>query len=664
MRYWLKLIKTSVVWITLIIIHPAFAQSVSMNHQQFWQVFEQTYAQTSTVMETPQFLADAVQLLNKACAEDILPHSISPYLEQQAEYWKHNYGIELRGGLTSGDIESSDIDEQGSTYVELSWDILDNGYKEFQYRSNDFQRKALLEKVLHEIRRQSLEYRCREYQINAQFDNTLLHLKRTLLSLMEKVYRVEEEAYFMGDSYFDDLLLSEESVIQLRYQVRELENNAEGHANVINPPLIDVDIDAVLKASLNNTSLHAAEKLRRQEYANTNPYDDGARLRLFLRKELNVLSSDRDDLVAGLRFSVPINFKHKVDSSIKIRQFEKDAQVDNWERSQRTKNAYASFQEQLQRVITQKYRYKRANERIRRTLVKRTLDESLRPSAVAARLKNYAEAAIELLEAKRELYARINNIFLVSQVPFATEMLAPSPTVALAERHRPNQRSMYFWSSTFNQLSNTQLHLLLRTKRIHRPVISFSEKTNLPKLKDFITELSRKNRPFELMLSTNTWIRRDKRDQALAQIAKVKTYSNAIHLDIEPQVLADYKQNRERYQQDYVELIGAIKERYPDLYLSLSVPFHWDEKTYRQLKPLAERMYVMLYETPVAEVVKRRANKLIPLIGKDKFIAALRTKDFANEYEMERMIRTLAEDGIHEFAVHDAEEVINWEQLP
>ncbi|NMH61435.1 hypothetical protein [Alteromonas ponticola] len=638
--------------------------AANLTHQQFWQAFEQTYDQTLTVMETPQTLSNAAEILSKSCSQTILAHSISPYLQEQAEYWKYNYGIELRGGLTSGDIESSDIDEQGSTYVELSWDVLDNGYKEFQHRSKDYQRQAQLEKVLHDIRKQTFDYRCREYQINTRFDTTLLDLKRTLLTLMERVYEVEEEAYFNGDSQLDELLISEESVVQLRYQVSQLQINATDGSEVTNPPLIDVDIDAILTASAQNTSHSTAERLRRLEYVDANPYQDGARLRLFVRKELDILASQRDDLVAGLRFSIPLAFKHKVDESVKLNQLERDAQADKWERNQRTKQAYASFQDQLQRVITQKYRYKRANERIRRVLVKRTMDESLRPSAVAARLKNYTESAIELLEAKRELYARINNIFLVSQVPFSPDKLAPSPRVKLTERHRPNQRSLYIWSQTFNQMSNAQLHLLLRTKHVQRPIISYSKNTQLPKLSAFIAELSAKGKPVELMFSTNTWIRKDKREDALEQIGKARAYTNSVHLDVEPQVLSDYAQNKMAYQQDYVALVAAIRASFPDLQLSLSVPFHWQEATYRQLQPMVERMYVMLYETPVAEVIKRRADKLLPFIGKDKFVAALRTQDFANEYELEKMIRYLTEEGVNQFAIHDAEGFINWKTLP
>ncbi|MCW8109652.1 hypothetical protein OPS25_14170 [Alteromonas ponticola] len=664
MRYFSRCLNFAIALAGIALGPTALAQTTNLTPQQFWQTFEQAYNETLQVMETPQALTDAAAILNTSCAARILPHGISPYLQEQAEYWKHNYGIELRAGLTSGDIESSDFDEQGSTYVELSWDVLDNGYKEFQHRSKDFKRKAQLEKVLYDIRKQTFDYRCREYQIHARFDSTLLSLKRTLLALMEKVYLVEEEAYFKGDSYLDELLLSEESVVQLRYQIEQLESTVEAQEHVTNPPLIDVDIDAILLATQNNTSLHTVQRLQRQEYANTNPYQNGARLRLFLRKELDILASQRDDLVAGLRFSMPITFKQKVDESLKLNRIEKDAEADTWERIQRIKYAYTSYQEQLQRVITQKYRYKRANERIRRVLVKQSLNESLRPSAVVARLKNYAESAIELLEAKRELYARINNIFLVSHVPFTADKLAPAPNVELTNRHRPNLRAMYIWSDTFNQMSNAQLHLLLRTKQIHRPVVSFSKNTNLPKLTEFIAEQKKKNKPVELMLSTNTWIRKDKRPQALSYIGNVITYAHTVHLDIEPQVLADYDEKKDAYQQDYIELISAIRTAYPDLELSISVPFHWQESTYRKLQPLVKRMYVMLYESPVAEVIKRRASKLLPIIGRDKFVAALRTNDFANEYELEKMIRRLTTEGVNEFAIHDAKGVISWEQLP
>ncbi len=155
-----------------------------------WSEVIKRFNKTETLAEKQAHFSTAYQLLNQKCDFAFSEQSESRQLLEEAEYWETNYGIELRGGLTSGDIDSGDVDEGGRTYLELSWDVLDNGYKEFEYRAADLKRRAALENLSTDLNNTAYEYRCRGYQIRNSFTALEAALSSNKLSLMESIYQI------------------------------------------------------------------------------------------------------------------------------------------------------------------------------------------------------------------------------------------------------------------------------------------------------------------------------------------------------------------------------------------------------------------------------------------------------------------------------------------
>lgn len=621
-----------------------------------WQLIESTYAQTLKVAETKTSLYDASVLLGRPCPVNLPSANPSLDLQAEADYWESNYGFELRGGLTSSDLDDSDNDVHGRTYLELSWDVLNGGYKEFDYRAKELRRKAGFERIQRDLNKVADEYRCRGYQIDSAFFGTESALSTSKLSLMEAVYGIEEKAYFEGISYLDELLISEQSIVELRlklHSLAKLSSHDKGSFSTINLPVIDLDIKRILQKVEQDPRYAKALALSKKGISDPNPYRDGSRLRLFLRKEFDVLSSDRDDLIAGVRFSVPLTFQQRPDYQNKAAFISQEAALDEWERITRVRVSYKSFMEQLERVVTQEYRYLRAKERIRRALSRKAAGEDIVISAVIARLTTFIDATIELFDAKKSLYQRANNVFLVSRIDYSPEYLEQVTNNVDNYRARPYERSVYLWSSLFNQLSLKQLKMMLKTKSLSNVLLSYGKNTDKAKVKEFITLAKDNNISVELIIGDNSWVEHNNHNHAASIVAVQEALLPAIHLDVEPQALEDYQSNKTRYQQDYIDMLTAIRAQSPDVKLSVSVPFHWDDETYLQINELVDDLYVMNYGDVSDDARSRRIKNILLNVSSDKLVIALRPADFESEFEMEQSIKTLqSATGIERFAFH------------
>ena len=631
--------------------------------EKLWQSVTDTYHLTEKTIEAQLPFQQVGQILGQRCQVDFQVPNASADLLKEAEFWEQNYGVELRGGITSGDLDSSDIDEGGNTYVELSWDVLENGYKEFDYRAKDFKRRAILERLSTELQRVANRFQCRGYQIGQSFVGIEAHIASAKLAMMESVYQIEKEAYFNGGSDLDELLISEESLIKLRRKLADLNNSANlsyQELNLINPPAFDINIETIIKAIVDDPRFKNLTQLEQQRATSMNPYRDGNRLRFFVRKEFDVLSSNRDDLVAGVRFSVPLVFSERPNYQNKVQQLEREQSLDEWERINRVRQAYTTYRDMSERVITQQYRYLRSKERMRRLFSRKTLGDPLVMSAVVARLVNYVDASLELIAVKRSMYQRANSLFLATRLEFSPEYISPLPTSISRYRARPFSRGVYIWSSTFNRVENEQLLLVLQTQSFSKAVVSYSKKTDKLKLAEFNKLATDKGIEIEWMLSNNQWVYDDRHMLAAQSVARLTLNNNTIHLDIEPQALATYGADREAYQQRFITMVSKIREQSEDAKLVLSVPFHWDESTYAAIAKLADKLVIMNYENDNPDTLVRRMKKILAVVPLENVAMAVRPKDFDSPYVLEETLNIVNKaTGVDDFVMHKLSDLIN-----
>lgn len=626
--------------------------------QQLWQLISQLEKRYQQTMLHKATIEEASKLFYVDCQLPNVEQLQAQTLYAEASASRQLKGFEFRSAYTSGDIKTDAGD--ASAYAELSWDILKNGYLEHRQEARHLQQRAQLKEKRGQLSAQQNHTRCRRQHITTQFSGLLAELLDIKYQLMLPVHAIERRAYFKGWSHLDDYLVSEEALQQVSDELAFLLSAPTfetGLAATFNPPLLDLNLSAIITAIKQDTrrdeistlSSSLLESRAKKHYQN--------RLRLFVRKEFDVsnqLSSHNDGTVAGIRFQMPLErVNQKSQFELASRTLVASTQLAQWERINRTRHAYLSLREKIQRSTQQAYRVARAQERVRRTLLQHNMGDEVPLAVAATRVRSLISASIEMVRVKEQLYHRINTLFKVAEIDFDPAFIRPLPIEHNQFRGRSGERSIYLWSDAFNHTPNQQILDLLNIKGISGALVSASKKIDDHKLDRFTKNANNAGIQVVPVLGNHRWTYRKNHPRAVTTIVSTAERYSAIHLDIEPHILSGYQKNRAAYMADYLTLIRKVNKQLDGLPLSLAVPLHWDRQVYRELSPLADRFYLMAYENRDPQRIVRRLRPLLEELPAQQIVIALRSDDFDDEWAMEQAIEYIsAETGIYRFAIH------------
>lgn len=631
-----------------------------------WEKIEDTDEAVKRLLQQSGDARAITSLLSPDCEGLSSPEQMKvASLHAEADALSDDKGLELRGGYTLGS-QSSDIDDdEGEAYLELNWNVLREGYQARQDKATAMRNHAEAMRLKGEMEHHKRVNRCRRLGITNTFATLRSALLSTKLELMEPVFEVERRAYFKGWSFLDDLLVSEGDIHGVRQSLQrlnlpELLDRGQILRNSFNPPVIDVDLAAVIRAIESDDSgllLRNAKRLAAQYDAKANGQRD--RLRFFVRKSFSHGDGGLNDdgVAAGVRFIMPLSRKTKTALDYELKSIDDDYELGSWRRVARTRAVYVELHEQLERVTEQQFRYLRASERLRRSVVGK--DVSLAATEIATaviRARTLLDASLELVKAKEELYQRVNEVFLQAQMDFDPSFIKVLSLPDGKYRARAGHRSLYLWSGTFNVHSNKRLWQFIDSKGVNSVMLSAGRKTDKDKLERFISRARKKNIDVGLMVGANEWIFDKNREQALLKSAVTAERTGHLHLDIEPHTLAGYKANRRAYLDAYIDVIEAIRKiMAPEDKLSISVPVHWDQQDYVRLNGIVDELYLMAYETPAFTRLERRLEPILEVIPSERITVALRPQDFADEWELEQTILKIMDRfGVRRVALHDA----------
>ncbi len=594
-----------------------------------------------------------------------IPFSVPPdsdIIREQSYQAGKISGLELRGAYSTGSLsDSNDEDsglERGRGNVELSWDILKQGYRQNALRANALELQAQKADLLQGLEEIEQVYRCRRHQIRKEFSGLLIQLLDLKLQFLEPVYQVERRAYFKQWSFLDDYLVSEEDLLLTRHELNGLladPYHDDGPIYQALPPIIDIDLAGLLTATREDesyTALFVAEKDWMKAEQDAVIRDS---LRVYLRQEFDVDGGGQggNDLVAGLRFRIPLYSRKSNVLNLKLNNVDHRKHNILWERIAQTRSSYTKLQEQLRRTIKQHYRHARAQERLRRTMLLLKGDDKHLTTAVT-RMKTLIEARLELVRAKEELYRRCNEMFLAAQIPYRSDLVKKVAMQPLREKARPGKRSIYIWSNDFNSIVNDDLLAFLEAKQISKVLLSAGRKTDVQKRDAFLEELQHRNIDADLIIGDNSWIFSKNHEKAVEKSVTFAEKTGRLHFDIEPQALPDYRENREEYLGLFTDLITEVENGLLDRHLSLAVPFHWPMETYRELGSIADKLYIMAYGTTEPQVILRRIAPILEAVPHEKIVIVLRTDDFQDEWAIEKMIeRLLTKTAVEQFCIHN-----------
>ena len=624
--------------------------------EKLWQLLHQVYQNLQGRMQEHNSVTAASQILERVCEVNDPKQYLVQALREEAKHKKNSHGLSARGAYTSSNIDNSDGD--GNAYLELSWDVLEQGYKANQRKAEYLQREASITQLRAQMENHKQRYACRSMEMAKSFNGLESSLITLKLELMEPVYELERRAYFRGWSFLDDLLVSEQDLRLARGELKYLHSdpywNNTFSAQTINPPLIDINMPAVLASIEADDTLVQVSLLERQSLMDSRDYRRKNRLRLFLRKEFEVGDNDDDGVVAGVRFTIPFEKqRNKKSLSYRLRQLDEENELQTWERVARTRAAYESLREQQKRVIKQQYRYLRSQERVRRIFAHQQPLQELELAAAVARVRSLLDASIELVRAKEELYRRVNQVLLVARVEYRQDLVEVIAAPQQQQRARNGNRHVYLWSKAFNAVNNKQIFDFLEVKAINKVLLSGGRKADRNKVREFIRQSADRDISVDLIIGSNKWIFPENHKRAATVIATMVETAGSIHLDIEPHTLDGYKSDRERYLKHYIEMLQQARAVIPQRPLTVSVPVHWPGHVYKQIAELADKVYIMSYGSSNAETIVRRSQSLLANIPVEKLVYVLRVADFDDEWAMEKVIDVLQlRTGVNHFGFH------------
>ncbi len=653
-------------------------------------------------------LDDVDRLFSMPCADIGVLAGRARALREEARASANDPGLDLEGGIRKGFDQTNSGLSSGSrqsAFIGLKWDFLRGGLLQHRDRSRWYELRAEKEDALARLEYHDRLNQCRADRIPDAFlpmRYRLLSLKTELLARLLTAYR---QAYLRGGVFLEDVLQVEQELRAAGNDLSSIRARLAGFSReaLLHPrmfPLLDVDMDAVMRAIDQDKLTSRATLLDADILAKKRENEKTSRLYAFLRYEANGTAFRNRGAAAGLRFSIPL-FEDTTAGVAAYREASRARlRATLASRKRDARHAYRKFVEERERVIRQWYRFLRVMERLRRSRLEEEYNHwAVDTRAAAQRASEAIDAAIELERADELLYRRASEVFSYAHVLYRPGFVRVLPMADERWRERGGERAIYVWSKTFNAHSNAFLGAFLRAKQVDGVLLSVGKDVNRGKLEAFLAQARRFRLRVEPMFASNVWLSPEHYDEAVRRIRQtmrvkavtpvrlpepivedetppplqplggpavsierplpkttgaVRTGYRMAHLDVEPQALPRFKGDHHAQAKALIDLLVYLRRHLPaDIRLSVSVPVFWDAGDYLRVANLADRLYLMDYGSSKPEVLLRRMDEVRLALPDDRLALALRASDFSSERELEHAIQVVrSRTGIRRFAIH------------
>lgn len=640
----------------------AAAPSPTPEAETLWKQVERIYgAVNADLTEREPPLASNALLLDKTGCSPPAPERLEAAMHRStATRHEADHGLSLSGYASSG-TTSVEPSEPTDGYIEVSWDVLKGGLLESRHEAEQARLRAKYSDIRADINKEQRELRCLRGRVHQAFLSSRLRWLTFKYDLMREAYRVERRGYFQGWANLDELMVSESDLVRLQMDLEVSHKTVGlGHPALtqrpLTPPIIDIDLGAVLTAIQNDHRLSHLQTAQ-QALASENDTEYQNRLRLFVRQGLD--PNLRPDVSIGARFSMPLAMGAEARGEALRQEHEaigERIKLQRWERATSARSAHLDFQEQLGKTTQQHYRVSRAWERLRRSVASQSLgsqEENL-PLAVT-RARALADAKLEMIAAQEALYRRLFEVFQAANLPVQLSALQSIQLPAATDRRRLGSRLTYIWSESLNRLSNEVLVDFLVAKGIDHAAVSGGVGSDTAKLHDLSQLAEFRGIKIAVLRGSPRWALSSEHDRVLPLLRQAADLTGRIHLDIEPHLLPEYDTDAQRVLSGYIRLLRRYRDvTGPNTHISVSVPTHWPKATYKDLSPLVDEVIIMAYGMTDSERLAERITRALTTVPSYKTRIALRPSDFRDEWQLEQFIEAIAEStGLARFAIHD-----------
>ena len=400
--------------------------------------------------------------------------------------------------------------------------------------------------------------------------------------------------------------------------------------------------------------------------------------KVYFRYNLYDLAQDnpstRSFFSLGLNLKIPLIFNHKYKKNIEYIKYQKHYQSLKDVKSHQKEeilNLVYEYRYRLKQYINTYQKKLLFQELLRKEEVKLDFaDADFNPIKGIGLVDDILKIDIELHDLLQNLYIkalRINEKLKNasnSEEEFKIENLVyhfELPQINIEENKM--SKGIFIWSKIVDSSGIEFLKQYLNYNKYDQ--LFLAAKQTDPSLKKKKTLLKSFKGERYLMIGNNNLIHSNQPNTYVENI--VKTYESdcfdGIHLDVEPHTFDDWKQNKPKYQLEYLNMVRWVKSfcDKKGKKLSLSIPLHYDSVLVKELLKASDYIEFMAYENIKPSYILK---KIAPYKENFNQIGiSLRTEDFKNKIELQQFAIEISKlTGIERINFHSLKRLVKMDE--
>ena len=555
----------------------------------------------------------------------------------------------------------------------IEWDILKNGFYESRVKNKilklEFEalEKKQFNASLNTFQAKNTEQIIRyfnEKKIEILDSRKKLNEEQTLT--VEKLWSVK---HITKDSYLK--AIQNTTDINAQFNLYKKYNEAQIKSKLqfgYDLPILDIDLAKLFQnASLNpaDTSVvNPNNKIAKLKSSYVNDISLGAYGRYSYYDVYNPRSPNREFVSVGMNFSMPLTFNQKEKKEYYIIQ----SQIANQKEEAVNEgiqinllNYYYEYQYKLKQFKNLYHKRLTYKELLRTERVKHDLNDlEFNPNTALFILDDYWSNDVELLDLKQDMYKILLTLKTKLPTVKTSEYTMPLNLSNLnIAASIPPFKAVYIWSDAFKNHSQTVINEYCKVNEFNPLLISYNTtKVYLQQVTEFISK--NYTTGIHLMIGSNKLLNTGLSGFLDTLKNNIKlNFVKGIHLDIEPHTMPGFKENKEKFFENYVAVLKEAK-KFADankLELSVSIPLNYPENVLEEINNNCNLVYLMAYENVAVDFIAKKTIEEKNIL-KNKCVIALRTKDFENRTEMDQLFKKL---GFRKTAYHDLDDLIKFD---
>ncbi len=555
----------------------------------------------------------------------------------------------------------------------LDWNMLGDGYLSNRYKRQVIENQKTINGLKPQVKISASDYLAISHQIIYTFNEQKIALLDKRQAIINDKIDVANELYLMKQLPKLDLMqiIQQQVDVSSMYQIYRSYNeqlklqNTQSLSSGKLLPVFDIDFEKI-NGRTNSKVADSILQLQLENIELQNKLITDINLKTQLRYNyydlVSVNNPNRSFMSAGLNLSIPLPLsihatKNVVEAEKQLLMYEQKNAAQQKDRD--VLNSIYEYRYKLKQYNNFIEKRKKYEELIRIERVKQKLEDlEFNPVTALNLLDELLSVDIELVDLQQEMYLQLLDILTKNPGLDVLSIIKIHQLPETKLQTAARQQAMYIWSSAFEKYDAAYVEEYLRMNKINTAIISIKkDEKNKSLYTSLFEKLKKNNIAVELLIGSNKLL--SSKDPSVYFDSVISgldlSLVSTIHLDVEPHVLGDWQANKEKYLNQYVELISKAKQ-YADskkIKLAVSIPVFYPEEILKQIYPMCDHVYIMAYEHPQADFIARKVKEEIT-ISSQKTIVAIRSKDFKDRKHLESVLTELSQLlNTNQFALHD-----------